>query len=178
MKESPRSEEGTQCPNCHKNKKDTDRSTQTQKRSARSIQTTHSHICFRKFRPVAHTPSFSLFFLSPHPSPLCHSPSMVRDRLLFAVTLAFQAPIPLTLPQENLSDTANTVNKENPATLSCPNTHPSFLGREGPWSCPNPRERAPPPRLTNPARRLQQPGTRCCALTPHSQGRSRLPSKS
>ena len=39
--------------------------------------------------------------------------------------------------------------------------HPSPLLREGPWSCgnskppsqaPNPRERAPPPRLTYPAR--------------------------
>ena len=30
---------------------------------------------------------------------------------------------------------ARPLTKENPATLSYPNTHPSFLGREGPWSC-------------------------------------------
>ena len=48
----------------------------------------------------------------------------------------------------------------SPATLSSPNTHPSFLGREGPLPCgssvplaraPNPRERARPLHSTNPA---------------------------
>ena len=73
--------------------------------------------------------------------PCCHSPSTVRDH-------------------ENFTATANTVNKGNPATLSSPNTRPSFHGREGPLPhgnsmplarAPNPRERAPPPRMTNPA---------------------------
>ena len=44
----------------HQKSKDSDKPTQTQKRSARSLQKTHSQIFFRKFRPVAHTPSFSL----------------------------------------------------------------------------------------------------------------------
>ena len=65
--------------------------------------------------------------------------------------------------------------------------HPSILGREGPLPCgsskqlaraPSPRDRTLPPRLTNPAQRLQCHGTRCCAHTPHSPGRFRLPSKS
>ena len=41
--------------------------------------------------------SFSSIFLSPHPSPLCHSPSTVRERLFLAVTkglLAAAAQLP------------------------------------------------------------------------------------
>ena len=64
--------------------------------------------------------------------------------------------------------------KGKPPTLSSPSTHPSFLGREGPLPCgssrqlaraPNPRDRALPPRLTNPAQWLQWPSTRCCCCS-------------
>ena len=36
----------------------------------------------------------------------------------------------MTVPEENYSGTVNTVKKENPATLSYPSMHPSFLDRE------------------------------------------------
>ena len=66
----------------------------------------------------------------------------------------------VTVPQDNFSGTVNRVNKGNPATLSSPNTHPSFLGSESPLPCgssmplaraPSPRERELPPRLSNAA---------------------------
>ena len=42
-------------------------------------------VLLSKLQPVAHTASFS--FLSPHPSPLCHSPSTVREKASLAVTV-------------------------------------------------------------------------------------------
>ena len=68
-------------------------------------------------------PSFSSHF--PHHSP---SPKLSQhgERKAF---------VAVTVPQENLSGTVITVNKGKPATLSSPSTHPSFLGREGPWPC-------------------------------------------
>ena len=78
----------------------------------------------------------------------------------------------MTIPHENFTGTVITVKGRSPTTLSSPNTHPSLLGREGPLPygssmplarAPNPRKRAPPLHLTNPAQRLQWPRTRCCA---------------
>ena len=88
--------------------------------------------------PVAHIPSF-LHFLSPHPCPLLSQP----------------------VHGERKACLLREFTKENPATLSTPNTHASFLGREGPLSycssmplarTPSPRERPLPPLFTNPAR--------------------------
>ena len=90
-------------------------------------------------------------FIFSHHFPLlnCHSPSTLR-----------KAFVAVTVPQENFMGTVITVKEESPATLSSPNTHPSFLGREGPLLCgsptphaqaPNPRGRALPVHSTNPA---------------------------
>ena len=51
--------------------KDSDRPNQTQKRSAKSLQTTHSRIFSRKY-PACHSHSFFSFIL-PHHIPLLHS---------------------------------------------------------------------------------------------------------
>ena len=94
--------------------------------------------------------SFFLYFLSPYPSPSSSQPVHGERKAFVAVTV----------PRVNLSGNVATVNRGNPATPSYPRTHPSLLGRGGPWPCgssrllsraPNPRERALLPRLTNPA---------------------------
>ena len=105
-------------------------------------------------RPAQSTETCHTFLpasISSHhiPLPYCQSPSMVRGGFLA-----------VTIPQESYSGTVNTVKEGSPATLSSPNTHPFCLGRDGPLPCgssmplvpaPNPRERALPFHLTNPA---------------------------
>ena len=155
------SKEGTKCSNCNKNRRTQTSQPKLKKKCKEPSNNSLSDLLSNTLRPAAHT-LFPLIFSHHIPLLSCHSPSMVRKKgFCLLRQLSFQAPNPLSLPQENLPDTANTVNKGNPATLSYPNTHPSFLGREGPWACgnskllaqaPNPREGAPPPRLTNPAR--------------------------
>ena len=85
--------------------------------------------------------------LSPHPSPDRSQPVHGERRLYLLRRLTSHAPSPLTLPPEDLPDTANTANKGNPATQTCPNTHASFLGRDGPWSRGSPRQPSQAPNL-------------------------------
>ena len=56
-------QEGTQCSYCIKSRRIHTSQLKLKRTSARSLQTTHSKIYLRKFGPVAHTPSFSLFSL-------------------------------------------------------------------------------------------------------------------
>ena len=53
----------------------------------------------------------------------------------------------MTIPQESYTGTVNTVKEVSSATLSSPNTHPSFLGIEGPLPCGS---LMPPVRAPNP----------------------------
>ena len=71
-----------------------------------------------------------------------------------------------------LPGTRNTVNEGNTATLSSPNTHPSFLGIKGPLTSGSLMPPARPPNLqgtkrslhlTNSAQRIQKRGYRRCA---------------
>ena len=106
------------------------------------------------FQPVAHVPSS--FILSQNiPLLKSHSPSMLREKLLCCC-----------------SGNVNTVKEVSPATLSSPNTHPSFLGTEGPLPCgslmppvraPSPLGKERPLHLTNFAQRLQERDYRHCA---------------
>ena len=68
MKERPRSEEGTQCSNCNKNRR-------IQTSQLKLKRTCLSHSLF--------------FFIFSHHIPLlcCHNPSTVREKLLFAATV-------------------------------------------------------------------------------------------
>ena len=89
------------------------------KECARSLQTTSLSDLASKIL-ACHSHSFFFFDFSHHiPLLCCCSP---HKRLLLLLQLAFHTHNPLTLPQDNLPDTANAVNKENPATLSYPNT--------------------------------------------------------
>ena len=84
----------------------------------------------------------------------------------------------MTVPLKNLSGIVITVNKGSPATLSCPSMHPSFPGRERSKTCgstlplaraPNLRERALPPRLSNPARDFKNLALVVVLVAPHSE---------
>ena len=62
---------------------DSEKPTHTQKRSEKSLQTAHPQFFLRNFSLSL---TRLLYFLSPHSSPFCRSPSTVRERLSRAVT--------------------------------------------------------------------------------------------
>ena len=69
----------------------------------------------------------------------------------------------VTIPQESYTGTVNTVKEVSSAILSSPNTHPSFLGIEGPLTSGN---------LTPPVRPPNPPGReRSLHYTSSSRGR-------
>ena len=108
---------------------------------------------------------FLLHFSHHIPLPGCLSRSTVRERLCCCDTASRELLQHCEHSEGSfLPGTQNTVNEENPANLSSPCTHPSFLGMEGPLTSGSLVPPAQPPNLpgkesslhlTNSAQRLQ-----------------------